>query len=365
MNIDDDNVEVLKLLMRGAREVFFVFDADQLRFTYVNEAFHTITKRESKELLDHPKHLLKIIHKEDIDYVRQSFKVLLKNSTRSVLDFRICRPDKIERWMRVRIYPVVKGGKVEYLTGIAEDDSARKASIFNMQKVNGWKDANLEILSHDLRGPIGTVRMLSSVIGKKMPDNKDIQKMTQLIEEISKRNISLIQSLLSREALDTANVEISKERLDVVWEVHQAMDIYIDSQNDLNKHITYTYSDDHIYADLDSMKFLQIVNNLVSNAIKFTGDKGHIKVHIEQLENTFLITVVDDGIGIPKKLRPILFNKYTRAGRSGLEGEESVGLGMWIVKTLTEAHNGKVWFESEPKEGSKFYVEIPLGFPKY
>jgi two-component system sensor histidine kinase VicK len=365
MVINDDNLEVLKVLMRRANEVFFVFNVDQLRFTYVNEAFQTITKRESKELLNHPKHLLKIIHKEDIGYVRQSFKVLLENSARTVIDFRVCRPDKIERWMRVKVYPVVKAGKVEFLTGTAEDDSARKASIFNMQKVNGWKDSNLEILSHDLRGPIGTVRMLSSVIGKKMPDNKDILKMTQLIEEISKRNITLIQNLLSREALDTAEVEISKERLDVIWEVHQAMDIYIDSQNDLNKHITYTYSHDHIYADLDSMKFLQIINNLVSNAIKFTGENGRIKVHIEQLEKTFLITVTDDGIGIPKKLQPILFNKYTQAGRSGLEGEESVGLGMWIVKTLTEAHNGKVWFESAPKKGSKFYVEIPLGFPKY
>ena len=104
---------------------------------------------------------------------------------------------------------------------------------------------------------------------------------------------------------------------------------------------------------------------MVSNAIKFTGENGRIKVHIEQLEKTFLITVTDDGIDIPKKLQPILDNKYTQAGRSGLEGEESVGLRMWIVKTLTEAHNGKVWFESAPKKGSKFYVEIPLGFPKY
>lgn len=359
MNIE--HFEVMKNMTAQSDEVFFIYDVNQSRFNYVNESFQVITKRETKELLIHPKHLLKIIHKEDLGYIKQSFKFMLKKTTKSMLDFRICRPDKSERWIRLKVYPVLKGGEVEYLTGIAEDDSARKASIFNMQKVNGWKDSNLEILSHDLRGPIGTVQMLSSIIARNMPENKEVKKLTDMISEISKRNIVLIQNLLSREAIDTAEVEISKERIDVIWEVHQAMDIYIKSQKDLNKEITYTHSHDHIYAELDSMKFLQIVNNLVSNAIKFTHDKGQIKVHVERLEKTFLITVIDDGIGIPKKLHPILFNKYTQAGRPGVDGEESVGLGMWIVKTLTMAHKGKVWFESEPKKGSKFYVEIPIG----
>lgn len=107
------------------------------------------------------------------------------------------------------------------------------------------------------------------------------------------------------------------------------------------------------------MKFLQIINNLVSNAIKFTRENGQITVQLEKLEKTALITVADNGIGIPKSLHPILFNKYTKAGRKGVDGEESFGLGMWIVKSLTEAHKGRVWFESEEGKGSKFYVEIP------
>lgn len=230
-----------------------------------------------------------------------------------------------------------------------------------MQKVNGWKNSNLEILSHDLRGPIGTVQMLSSVISKKLPENKEVQKLAQMIEDISKRNITLIQNLLTRETLDTAEVELSLERLDVVWEMHQAMDIYIEAQNTIQKNISFTHSHDHIFAEIDSMKFLQILNNLVSNANKFTEDNGCIKVHVEQLEKTFLITVSDNGIGIPKSLQPVLFKKYTKAGRVGLKGQESIGLGMWIVKTLTEVHKGKLWFESEPKKGSTFYVEIPLG----
>ena len=79
------------------------------------------------------------------------------------------------------------------------------------------------------------------------------------------------------------------------------------------------------------------------------------------METTFLVTVTDDGIGIPKSLRPILFKKYTKAGGAGVDGEDSIGLGMWIVKSLTESHGGRVWFESEVNNGTKFYLEIPLG----
>jgi two-component system sensor histidine kinase VicK len=353
--------EILTDMNDLSDEVCFIFDTNESRFEYVNNAFETITKRNKTELINSPKLLFKMIHKEDLSYIKQAVKFLLKKKTRSLLDFRICRLDKTERWIRLKVYPIIKEDKIAFLTGTAEDDTARKSSIFNMQKVNGWKDSNLEILSHDLRGPIGTIQMLSSIIGKKIPDNKEVQKLAGMIEDISKRNITLIQSLLTREALDTAQVGVSLERLDVVWEVHQAMDIYLEAQQNIEKHISYTHSHDHIYAELDSMKFLQIVNNLVSNAIKFTRENAHIKVHLEKMDKTFVLTVKDDGIGIPKKLQPVLFNKYTNAGRTGLKGEESIGLGMWIVKALTEVHKGKVWFESETRKGTTFYVEIPLG----
>ncbi|MET3115616.1 two-component system sensor histidine kinase VicK [Pedobacter sp. CG_S7] len=344
-----------------ADEVCFIFDINQNRFEYVNEAFQTVTKRESTELFKNPKLLFKLIHEDDRVNIKHAFNLLLEKKTKSFLDFRICRPDKTERWIRLKVYPIIEAKKIAYLTGTAEDDTARKSTVINMQKVNGWKDSNLEVLAHDLRGPIGTVQMLSSILRKKLPENKEVQKLTQMIEDISKSSIILIQNLLTREILDTAEVEAGLERFDVVWEIHQVMDIYLESQDNIQKHISYTHSHDQIFAEIDSMKFLQIVNNLVSNAIKFTHDNGLIKVHVEQLEETFLLTVNDDGIGIPKSLQPALFKKYTKSGRTGVKDEESIGLGMWIVKTLTEVHKGRVWFESEPRKGSTFYVEIPLG----
>lgn len=358
-----DSVEsfILKQMAVKSDEVFFIFTPEESRFMYVNKAFEQVTRRKCSELFENPKLLLKIVYHDDRRYVKNNLKILLQKKAKSLLNFRIVRPDKTERWLRVKVYPILEEDEIKYITGIAEDDSARIANIFNMQKVNGWKNSTLEILSHDLRGPIGTVKMLASVIAKKLPGNQEIHRLTELIEDISRRNIELIKTVLKRETLDTAEVEMSKERLDVVWEINQAMEIYIKSQDSIEKKLEFTRSHEKIYAEVDSMKFLQVVNNLVSNAIKFTNKHGHIKVHLEKLEDTFLVTVADNGIGIPRSLQPILFEKYTKAGREGVEGEDTVGLGMWIVKLLTEAHGGKVWFESAVGKGSTFYVEIPLG----
>lgn len=354
---------ILKRMTDQSEEVIFIFDISKLTFLYINDAIEPITLIRKDMFIKQPSFVLSIIHPDDLQYVQENLGYLLKREGNSLLNFRIIRPDNTERWVRVKVSPVFNEGKLQYLSGSAEDDTMRKTSIFNMQKVNGWKNSTLEILSHDLRSPIGTVQMLASAISKKISeeDHKDIRKLTAMIIDISKRNIDLIHTLLQKEILDTAQVHVSKERIDAVWEAHQVMDMYIKSQETIEKHFKLTSSHDKIYAEIDSMKFVQILNNLVSNAVKFTAEQGQIKVHLEKLEDSILITVSDNGIGIPKSLQPILFNKYTKAGREGLDGQSSVGLGMWIVKNLTEAHGGKIWFESEHDTGTTFYVEIPMG----
>lgn len=109
------------------------------------------------------------------------------------------------------------------------------------------------------------------------------------------------------------------------------------------------------------MKFIQVITNLVSNAIKFTQDDGTISIHVEDKEDTgtLLITIEDNGIGIPDKYHASLFDKFTKARRPGLRKEPTIGLGMSIIKTIIEWHNGKIWFESEENKGTTFYLEIP------
>lgn len=358
---DHIDIEQLGLMLGKADDVFFSFDTEQLAFTYVNDAFEVITKRNPAELLTQPAALFELLHPEDRSYVQQTLKSWLSKPTSSAIDFRILRPDQTERWIRVKAYPLIDGDTVRSIWGIAEDDTARKVSMLSLQQINGWKNANLGIIAHDLCGPIGIVQMLASVIGKKMPDNAEIQKLTGLIDDISKRNIDLIQSMVSTEAKTAASAEISKERVDVVWEVQQALDVYFKTQDQLNRKIVYTSSHEHIYASIDGLKFMPIIHTLMSNAIKAGPDQGTINIHLEKLEDRFLLRIADQGSGIPKKMRPTLFKKTTPEGQGADQGTKTEGSSLVITKTLIDEHRGRIWFETAQDKGTTFYVEFPIG----
>ena len=349
-------------MAESSDDIYFVFDPQALKFTYVNNAFEHFTRKSVDDLYRDPKLLLDLIHIEDRDYVKKHFNQLLQHKVNSTLDFRILRDDGAERWVRLKVNPIVNDSVVTSLSGILEDDTPRKLTLFNMQSVNSWKNSTLEILAHELTGPIGIVEELSKAISKKLPEDTraEVRSWLSMIEEISKRNIDLIQAVIKRESLQTVAVDGNQERFELVSEIRQVVDIYRLSPLNGERTFIFTHSHAELYRRVEGMKYLQIVNNLLSNAIKFTGKDGQISVHLELLEETFLLTVADNGIGIPISLQPVLFHKYTPAGREGTDGQHSVGLGMWIIKRFVDAHQGRVWFETKEKVGTKFFVELPL-----
>jgi two-component system sensor histidine kinase VicK len=341
-------------------DVYFVFDLEAGKFVYLNAAFEAVWQKKVDEVMADPALLAATIHPEDRIFVEESYRKFMEDREKMDLDFRIEWPYTTDRWIWLTLFPLGQGEKAEWVAGVIKDDSPRKKNLFNMQKINARKDSMLEILSHDLRGPIGIVQSLAAVIEKKLPksDNDSTRQQLQMIQQICKRNIDLIRDLIHQEFLESAEVEVSKERLDLVWEINEVTVQYRNAQENLSKVFELTSSQERVFAMIDSMKFMQVINNLISNAIKFTPDNGIIRIHIEKKENTIVVSVSDNGIGIPEKNQPFLFDKFTKARRPGLKGEESVGLGMSIIKTIVEMHDGKIWFESQENKGSTFYIQL-------
>jgi len=101
------------------------------------------------------------------------------------------------------------------------------------------------------------------------------------------------------------------------------------------------------------------INNLISNALKFTPDGGNIDLFVKENKEDIIISITDNGIGIPAKYHTTLFDKFSKARRPGLKGEPSTGLGMSIIKTIIEWHGGQIWFDSEENKGTTFYIRLP------
>jgi histidine kinase len=110
---------------------------------------------------------------------------------------------------------------------------------------------------------------------------------------------------------------------------------------------------------VDKMRFSQVIQNLIDNAIKYTN-QGWVKVSLQKENNSVLITVADSGIGMSKELQQKLFGEFVRDPSIKKE-IRGTGLGLYIAKYIVETHQGKIWAESEGEgKGSKFYVRIPL-----
>jgi two-component system sensor histidine kinase VicK len=113
----------------------------------------------------------------------------------------------------------------------------------------------------------------------------------------------------------------------------------------------------HLNADQNKLEIA--LNNLVSNALKFTPSEGAVSVEAQAREEDVLFKVIDSGIGIPEKMQPNLFLNPDKASRDGTGGEVGTGLGLDIVQLYVDLHKGKVWVESKLDEGTTFFISIP------
>jgi two-component system sensor histidine kinase VicK len=340
-----------------SEDVYYIFNYNDNQFVYLSAAFESLFEISSEKIWENPDLLLETIHPEDKSYVKNCYRTAIAARREQKCEFRIVASGN-EKHVQLSVNNVSDNG-TQMLAGVARDISVLRRNINYAEKINARKNSTLIILAHDLKEPINMINMMASAIERDMKHDEKPLEFVQVIKDLCKNNIDLISNLLKQEFLESPEVELHKERFDIVWSLNDIVENYKRSANSLGKKFTMTSSVEKLYIKVDNLKLMQVFNNLLSNAIKFTHDDGIIEVKVVDKPAHVLITVRDNGIGIPDTLQPFLFDKFTRARRNGLNGEKSTGLGMSIIKSLIELHNGKIWLESEEKKGSTFYVELP------
>jgi two-component system sensor histidine kinase VicK len=338
---------------------YFIYEPKQQKFSYLNKSIGEIWELIPDNVLSNPQTLLNQIHPEDLAHVISCYEECLADGTEKKYEFRLLFAER-EKYVRVIVFTVVDAAG-QHLIGTVEDTTVMRHNKIHIEQINARKNITLEVLAHDLKEPLGMMKLTASSMEDGIAQTGDEQMMNSLsfIKDMCERNLLLVRSMINREFLKSSIVEIGKERADLVWELRDVVRFYKRSKLGKTKNIQFTSSAEQIYLRLDSMKFLQVINNLISNALKFTADHGYIGLHAEELESTVLISVTDNGIGIPEELQAGLFDHLPETLRPGLKGEESGGFGMGIIKAIVELHQGKIWFKSKTGVGTTFYIELP------
>ena len=363
LSAEPENIFLLEQLAEHSDNAFFLFDVNQQQFRYLSPAFEGLWERSRHEIATDFKGILHTVFPQDRNFVLRSWNWYRRpgRANHKSFEFRLQFPDGRIKWDFAELFMVRNEDNSVCLSGWAREVTKRKEYLEILRNYAAKKNATLEVLTHDLAGFLTLIGTLTSNISNNLPqaDPAEVAHKLNLIKETCRRGSELITDLVNHEFIESAQVQLNKQRLDMVQKIGEIVTMYQAGEKELGKTFLLKSNMPQIFAQIDDVKFMQVINNLVSNSIKFTPVGGNIRIWLEERPDTVLIEVADNGIGIPDALQPILFNRFTEARRPGLKGEPTIGLGMNIIRSIVDLHGGRIWFSTREGEGTTFYIELP------
>lgn len=233
----------------------------------------------------------------------------------------------------------------------------------SLQTVNEMKSHFLASVSHELRTPLVSITKSASIILNDMKQmrEEEIINFLKIIERQGGHLQLLINDLLDVTSLEAGKLRVYKRNLDIAKLIEQSIRNCGVLAERKQLSIRFEKNTDQTTAYVDEYRILQVLNNLLENAIQFTPEGGYIWVSIASSDGKNLIIYVKDtGIGIPKDKLKIIFERFEKAHDPLTTSFAGVGLGLTIVKELVTLHEGMVWVESEENKGSSFYFTLPI-----
>jgi signal transduction histidine kinase len=232
--------------------------------------------------------------------------------------------------------------------------------IDEQKKLIQLKEKLYSIIAHDLRSPFNSLKSFSDLLSEEIV-NKNMEKIGQYagyIQTVTNQTFDFLETLLEWTNLQR-NLSIFKpEKISIkTFMSEQKQSLY---NLALYKSVAIKYNNNNDYmviADITMLK--SIFRNLITNAIKYSFKEGEVKIEFTEYEKEIEISVIDNGTGIPQKIKEQLFTSNENDSTIGTSDERGSGLGLIICKEFVEKHNGKIWVESQLGKGSKFSFTLP------
>jgi len=260
--------------------------------------------------------------------------------------------------------PLKYQSTIQAVTTIMNVTSTKE--LERLKQLDRMKTEFVANISHELRTPLAAIKAYSETILYSLEemDPDTLKDFTKTIYEESQHLENLLNELLDFSKIERKALKMERQNVNVVEIIKSAVDSMMEYANSNKVQLTFESSDEVIEAYVDPTRIKQVALNLISNAIKYSKkdiENKYVRVKLKKKEDTFLLSVEDNGIGIPEDKLDKIFEKFYRVDSSLTYEVSGTGLGLSIVKEIVELHGGKIWVESEEGRGSTFYVEIPLG----
>lgn len=269
-----------------------------------------------------------------------------------------------------------RGDSVAYMdlmVSVLEHQDSDVAAIITVHDQTESRELNfmkldfVAIAAHELRTPLTVVRgyldMLNTGTAVKELSVFNLENLSKAIDGADQLR-QLINKLLNIARIERGDMEIFIEKLNLAKLVKENVDQHKSAAAQKEQIISYkTNTESSVYVPADTASIVEVLNNLIGNAIKYTPKGGKLKVNLIAGKDEVRVEVVDDGPGVPQELRDRLFTKFYRAERSLIAGTRGTGLGLFISKTIIELQNGTIGIEPDKGTGSTFYFTLPMYDP--
>ena len=319
----------------------------------VNPAFTEITGYTEEDVVGQSPSIL-LPARLNARYPAEIWKSVIHNGTWQG-ELMECRKsgEEYPSWLSITSVKNMDGTVANYVTMLTD--------ITERKIIDNMKNEFVSTVSHELRTPltsiIGALSLLAGGVLGEMPGQA--KQMIDMAHKNSQRLLSLINDLLDMDKMLAGKFILDLQVQPLMPLVTQTLES-IRSYGDQYKVSFKLISEENVQVRVDGNRLIQVLNNFLSNAAKFSAYGGQVEIAVRRVNTAVRIEVIDHGAGIPQKFKEHIFKKFSQADSSSTRQKGGSGLGLAISKELVERMHGVVGFDSTEGQGTCFYLELPL-----
>ncbi|MDI1475154.1 PAS domain S-box protein [Polyangium sp. y55x31] len=348
-------------LPRGAIYQLLAETTGRRRFLYVSAGVEPLLGVTPAEILADASALYDLVHEDDRARMVELESAAVRGLAPFDCEYRLWTRWGSIVWIHCRsgVRPLPTGEMM--WEGIFMDVTARKEAEQALREADRRKDEFLAMLAHELRNPLAPIRNAAQILRLVGIADPRIERSTAIIERQVQHMTRLVDDLLDVSRITSGKIKLQKGRVDVAPIVFRALETARPLLDARKHHVSVELPPEPVWVYADPTRLTQMVENLLTNAAKYTEERGQITIAVKRTGDTVSIRVRDTGVGIPKEMLTRVFDLFTQVDRSLARSEGGLGIGLTLVKNIAEMHGGTVEAHSEGRgKGSEFIVRLPV-----
>ncbi|MDF1814107.1 MAG: PAS domain S-box protein [Verrucomicrobiales bacterium] len=367
---DVTRLQAAKLALQESEERFRMLaeNMNQLAWTceqlgevnWYNQRWHDYTGMSFAELKEWG--WKKLHHPDHIDRVEERICQCRERGEIWEDTFPLRGKDGKYRWFLSRAQPIRdEQGHIVRWFGTNTDVTELRETQQLLRDADRRKDEFLATLAHELRNPLAPIRTGLEVMKMAKDNPETLEKVRNTMERQTGQLISLVDDLLNVSRITRGKLELRKSRILLAEIIESAVEATRSCIDEKEHELSIVMPGEAIHLNADPNRMVQIVSNLLNNAAKYTPNGGDITLKAERHDGEVLISVEDNGIGIPPPMLDQIFEMFAQIDRPQEKGYSGLGIGLALVKSLVEKHDGTIEVHSDgSNRGSVFRVRLPV-----